>query len=79
MYAATILSVLAAPATAEIEGPCTASFNGYHFDDLDTPAEARERLVIQPGASVTFYAAVPDTDLVYVDILFPPLSMGAHR
>lgn len=66
---------MAAPAAAEVEGPCTASFNGYHFDELDTPAEAKERLVIQPGETVTFYAAVPDTDIVYVDILFPPLSI----
>ncbi len=75
LYATALLSILATPAAAEIEGPCTASFNGIHFDDIDTPGEARKRLVIQPGESVTFYAAVPDTDAVYVDILFPPLTI----
>ena len=75
LYAAALLSLLTTPAAAEIEGPCTASFNGIHFDDIDTPGEARKRLVIQPGESVTFYAAVPDTDIVYVDILFPPLTI----
>ncbi|MEA3502180.1 MAG: hypothetical protein U9R47_05345, partial [Actinomycetota bacterium] len=74
-YCATFFALLASPVSAEIEGPCSASFNGIPFDDLDTPSEARERLVIQPGESVILRATVPDTDFVYVDVLFPPLTI----
>ena len=75
LLAATFVAMLTAPASAEIEGPCVAAFNGIHFNDLDSPAKARERLVIQPGESVTLYAEVPETDLVYIDVLFPPLTI----
>ncbi len=71
----SVVGLVAAPASAVMEGPCVAMFNGIPFDDLDTPAKARERLVIQPGESVTAYGAAPDTDFIYIDVLFPPLAI----
>ncbi len=74
------VAAMAQAASAEIVGPCTAFFNGIHFDDLDTPAEARERLVIPEGGALNFSGSVnADADFVAVDIVFSPWAYEILR
>ncbi len=72
----TAVGLLAAPAFGEIEGDCDAYFNGIHFDDIDTAAEAKELLVVQPGEILNLSGVIyGDIDALRVDVVFRPFVL----